>query len=206
MAMGGGLFDPVAAPSFGNLPGSRRELLEAATSIPASTLLLDRDATEKKVKSEPLDSYDVLHFAVHVVVDNDHPDRTALVLAYDPTSMEDGLLQAREIAHLRVRARLVVLSGCNTGSPVFQSSFDNNSLVRSFLFAGAKSVVATLWTIDDTLTAYLMGQFYTYLKQGIDNGTALAQAKRDAMHRYANAGPSFWAGFRLVGNGYEIIK
>jgi CHAT domain-containing protein/tetratricopeptide (TPR) repeat protein len=206
IALRGGLFDPEAAPSFGPLPGSRRELMEAAAAIPSSTLLLDRVATEERIKSEPLDSYAVLHFAVHVVVDNERPDRTALVLTNDPGSTEDGLLQAREIAHLRLRAKLVVLSGCNTGSPVFQSSFDNTSLVRSFLFAGAKSVVATLWSIDDTFTAYLMGQFYAYLKQGMDNGTALEQAKRDAIHQFPNAGPSLWAGFRLVGNGYENIK
>ena len=184
----------------------RRELMDAAAGIPSSTLLLDRVATEERIKSEPLDSYAVLHFAVHVVVDNERPDRTALVLAHDPGSAEDGLLQAREIAHLRLRAKLVVLSGCNTGSPIFQSSFDNASLVRSFLFAGAKSVLATLWPIDDTFAAYLMGQFYAYLTQGMDDGTALEMAKRDAIHKYRNAGPALWAGFRLVGNGYERIK
>ena len=202
----GGLFDPEAAPSFGPLPGSRRELMDAAAGIPGSTLLLDRGATEERIKSEPLDSYAVLHFAVHVVVDNERPDRTALVLARDPGSAEDGLLQAREIAHLRLRAKLVVLSGCNTGSPIFQSSFDNASLVRSFLFAGARSVLATLWPIDDAFAAYLMGQFYAYLTQGMDGGTALEMAKRDAIHKYRNAGPALWAGFRLVGNGYERIK
>ena len=100
----------------------------------------------------------------------------------------------------------MVLSGCNTGSPIFQSSFDNASLVRSFLFAGAKGVVATLWTIDDAFAAYLMGQFYSYLRQGVDDGTALEQAKRDAIHKYGRAGMPLWAGFRLVGNGYENIK
>ena len=201
-----GLFDLEGAPEFWTLPGSRRELMDAATALPGGTLLLDSDATEEKLKSEPLDSYDVLHFAVHVAVDTDHPDRTALILADGPGSTEDGLLQAREIAHLRLGARLVVLSGCNTGSPIFQSSFDNASLVRSFLFAGAKSVLASLWTIDDTFTAHLMGQFYSHLRQGSDAGTALAEAKRDAIHRFGNAGLTQWAGFRLVGNGDEIIK
>jgi CHAT domain-containing protein len=74
------------------------------------------------------------------------------------------------------------------------------------LFAGAKSVLATLWTIDDTFTAYLMGQFYSHLRQGADTGTALAEAKRDAIHKFGNAGLPQWAGFRLVGNGDEIIK
>jgi CHAT domain-containing protein len=180
--------------------------MDAAAALPGGTLLLDRAATEEKLKSVPLYSYDVLHFAVHVAVDSDHPDRTALILADGPGSTEDGLLQAREIAHLRLGARLVVLSGCNTGSPIFQSSFDNASLVRSFLFAGAKSVLASLWTIDDTYTAYLMGQFYSHLRQGADTGTALAEAKRDAIHRFRNAGITQWAGFRLVGNGDEIIK
>ena len=82
-----------------------------AAAIPGSTLLLDRAATEERIKSEPLDSYEVLHFSVHVSVDAEHPDRTGLILADGPGSTEDGLLQAREIAHLRLRAKLVVLSG-----------------------------------------------------------------------------------------------
>src|ERR1035437_4942866 len=194
------------APAFGALPGSRRELMDAASALPGSTLLLDRSATQQRLKSEALDSYEVLHFAVRVAVDTERPDRTALVLADGPGSTEDGLLQAREIAHLRLGARLVVLSGCNTARPVFESSFANASLVRSFLFAGAKSVVATLWTIDDTFTAYLMGQFYAYLGRGSDAGTALEQAKRDAIRRYGNAGMPLWAGFQLVGNGEETME
>jgi hypothetical protein len=201
-----GLFDADGTPAFGTLPGSRRELTDAATALPGSTLLLDRAATEQRLKSEALSSYEVLHFAVHVAVDKERPDRTSLILADGPGSTEDGLLQAREIAHLRLRARLVVLSGCNTGRPVFESSFANASLVRSFLFAGAKSVVATLWTVDDTFSAYLMGQFYGYLGRGADAGTALEQAKRDAIHTYGNSGMSLWAGFQLVGNGEETME
>jgi len=201
-----GLFDPEGTPAFGALPATRRELMDAAAALPDSTLLLGRSATEQQFKSEPLSSYEVLHFAVHVAVDKDRPGRTALVLADGPDSSEDGLLQAREIAHLRLGARLVVLSGCNTGRPVFESSFANASLVRSFLFAGAKSVVATLWTIDDTFTAHLMGQFYGYLGRGSDAGTALELAKRDAIRTYGNAGMPLWAGFQLVGNGDETME
>jgi CHAT domain-containing protein len=70
-----------------------------SAALPGGTLLLDREATEEKLKSETLYSYDVLHFAIHVAVDTDHPDRTALILADGPGSTEDGLLQAREIAN-----------------------------------------------------------------------------------------------------------
>ena len=201
-----GLFDADGVPAFGSLPGTRRELVDAAAALPDSTLLLGRSATEQQLKSEPLSSYEVLHFAVHVAVDKDRPNRTALVLADGRDSSEDGLLQAREIAHFRLGARLVVLSGCNTGRPVFESSFANASLVRSFLFAGAKSVVATLWSIDDTFTAYLMEQFYGYLGQGSDAGAALELAKRNAIHTYGNAGMPLWAGFQLIGNGNETME
>ena len=60
--------------------------------------------------------------------------------------------------------------------------------------------------IDDTFTAYLMGQFYAYLSRGSDAGTALAQAKRDAIHTYGNSGLQLWAGFQLVGNGDETME
>ena len=181
--------------------------MDAAAALPDSTLLLGRSATEQQLKSEPLSSYEVLHFAVHVAVDKDRPDRNALVLADGPDSSEDGLLQAREIAHLRLGARLVVLSGCNTGRPVFESSFANASLVRSFLFAGAKSVVATLWTIDDTFTAYLMGQFYGYLGRGIGrrHGPGASRSATPFIHMGVQGMP-LWAGFQLIGNGDETME
>jgi CHAT domain-containing protein len=204
--MGLGLFDPGGPPEFWSLPNSRRELMAAASALPRSTLLLGGRATEENLKSEPLDSYDVLHFAVHVSVDSKQPDRTALLLADRPGSTEDGLLQAREIAHLRLAAKLVVLSGCDTGRPIFQSSFDNASLVRSFLFAGARSVLATLWPVEDTFATYLVTQFYASLGNGADTAAALASAKREALHKFGIGALPQWAAFTLVGDGNEIIK
>jgi CHAT domain-containing protein/tetratricopeptide (TPR) repeat protein len=203
---GPSLFQSDIAPRFLALPGSRKELMEAAAAIRKSTLLTDSSATEERLKSQPLDAYGVLHFAVHVAVDQNYPERSGLVLAADAKSHEDGLLQAREIAHLRLGADLVVLSGCNTATPIVRGPSADASLVRAFLFAGARSVLATLWPVNDEFAAYFMGRFYSHFAAGADEGLALSLAKRDAINKFGVEGMPLWGGFRLVGDGSRSIN
>jgi CHAT domain-containing protein len=76
------------------------------------------------------------------------------------------------------------------------------SLERAFLLAGAKSVIASLWTADDTYTIALMKRFYQHLIDGYDEGAALQEAKLDLLREFAGqAAPIYWAGFTLVGDG-----
>jgi CHAT domain-containing protein len=75
------------------------------------------------------------------------------------------------------------------------------SLERAFLLAGAKSVIASLWTADDTYTIALMKRLYQHLIDGSDKGAALQQAKVDLLKEFAEAAPVYWAGFTLVGDG-----
>src|SRR5687767_14107329 len=85
-----------------------------------------------------------------------------------PTSSDDGLLQVREIRDLPLRADLVVLSACETGSGKLLGEEGIASLERAFLLAGAKSVVASLWTADDIFTIALMKRFYEHLVEGTE--------------------------------------
>lgn len=196
--------DPVA---FSNLPGSRQEVTSIAGIVPGRTkLLLDSNATESNFKSQPLSDYRVIHLAVHGVASPQFPDRAALVLRNSSASGEDGLLQAREIRDLDLRADLVVLSTCETGSGKLLGEEGIASLERAFLLAGAKSVIASLWTADDTYTIALMKQFYQHLVNGSDKGTALKQAKLDLLKEFGDqALPIYWAGFTLVGDGSSPI-
>jgi DNA polymerase III delta prime subunit len=193
--------------TFPKLPGSKQEVQSIGNIIEGSNkLLLDDDATEAVFKSLPLENYRILHLAVHGVANSAFPDRAALVMGTSPASPDDGLLQVREIRDLPLRADLVVLSACETGSGKLLGAEGIASLERAFLLAGAKSVVASLWTADDIFTIALMKRFYEHLASGVDSGSALRHAKLDLLQQFGDqALPIYWAGFTLVGESSKSI-
>jgi CHAT domain-containing protein len=169
-------------------------------------VLLDKDATEAEFKALPLADFRVIHLAVHGLGNSQFPDRAALILGSSPTIGQDGLLQVREIRDLPLRADLVTLSACDTGNGKLLGGEGIASLERAFLLAGAKSVIASLWTADDTYTIALMKRLYQHLIDGYDKGAALRQAKVDLLKEFAGqADPVYWAGFILVGDGSASI-
>jgi CHAT domain-containing protein len=190
------------AVTFPNLPGSTQEVVEPAGVVRGSKqLLLERDATEAAFKAIPLSDFRILHLAVHGVANTAFPDRAALVLGRSPNSGEGGLLQVREIRDLPLRAELVVLSACDTGSGKLLGQEGIASLERAFLLAGAKAVIA-----DDTFTIALMKRMYEHLAEGAGKGAALRQAKVDLLKEFGDqALPIYWGGFTLVGDGYPGI-
>jgi CHAT domain-containing protein len=201
-----GLFD-VTPVTFSDLPGSKQEVARIAAILPGSKkLLIDASATESNFKALPLGDYRIIHFALHGVGSPQFPDRAALVLGNSEGAGQDGLLQAREIRELPLRADLVILSACDTGSGKLLGEEGIASLERAFLLAGARSVVASLWTADDTYTIGLMKRFYQHLVAGSDEGAALRQAKLDLLKEFGDqALPIYWAGFTLVGDGSTVI-
>jgi len=101
---------------------------------------------------------------------------------------------------------LVTLSACDTGNGRLLGEEGIASLERAFLLAGAKSVIASLWTADDTYTIALMKRLYQHLVDGYDKGSALRQAKLDLLQEFGEqALPVYWAGFTLVGDGSTAI-
>ncbi len=145
--------------------------------------------------------FKIIHLAVHGVSDTTEPDRAALVLAPGNGS-EDGVWQSREITRFRLNADVVVLSACETGSGRLQGQEGVMNLARAFLIAGSRSVVASLWAVDDRSTATLMESFYQHLKTGITVNEALRQAQLDFIKDYGDkAKPNMWAGFEVIGNG-----
>jgi CHAT domain-containing protein len=160
------------------------------------------DATEEAVKSKPLPLYQIIHFATHGVLNTDFPERSALVLGDGPDSPEDGFLQAREIARLPLNAELVTTSACNMALGRSDGAAGETGIIQSFLLAGARTVVASLWGADDNLTSYLMRRFYQHLEEGEDKEAALRNAKLNLIHEFGpQAEPKRWAGFELYGDG-----
>jgi CHAT domain-containing protein len=171
----------------------------ALLSSGAATVLIGAAATEAAIKKLPLQEYHVLHFAVHGVPSTRFPARSALLV--QPADGEDGLLQAREILALRLRAGLVTLSACETGSGSLQEQEGVASLVRPFLAAGARSVVANLWAADDQFSLSLMREFYGALAAGADVGESLRRAKLRMLELFgSDVAPKLWSGLLVYGD------
>ena len=184
-----------------DLPETREEVERIGKIVGRdAVILLGKDATETAFKKEPLDQFRVLHLAVHGFADTQYPERSALVLGTDPKSGDDGLLQVREIIRLRLNAELTTLSACDTGVGKLQGQEGVSNLVEAFLVAGSKSVVASLWSADDTFASALMDRFYQRLGQGEDTSSALRNAKLDLLAKYGDqVRPFYWAAFIAVG-------
>jgi CHAT domain-containing protein len=194
--------------AFPELPGSRQEVVSVAGLMTGEKrVLLGKDATEAEFKALQLANFRLIHLAVHGLGNSEFPDRAALVLGSSPNAGQDGLLQVREIRDLPLRADLVTLSACDTGNGKLLGEEGIASLERAFLLAGAKSVIASLWTADDTYTIALMNRLYEHLTAGLDKGTALRQAKLDLLQQFGEqALPLYWAGFTLAGDGSSAVS
>jgi CHAT domain-containing protein len=190
-----------------DLPQTREEVEEIGKIVGRdAVILLGKDATETAFKKQPLDQFRVLHLAVHGFADTQYPERSSLVLGTDPKSGDDGLLQVREIVRLRLNAELTTLSACDTGVGKLQGQEGVSNLVEAFLVAGSKSVVASLWSADDTFASALMDRFYQRLGEGEDTSSALRSAKLDLLTKYGGqVSPFYWAAFVAVGETSTLI-
>jgi CHAT domain-containing protein len=185
------------------LPYTRTEVMNigALFSDSQRKIFLGAEANEPNVKSAPLAKYRYVHFAAHGLVDEDVPSRSGVFLSMMGNEKEDGILQISEIMRLKLNSDLVTLSACRTGLGKVVGGEGVLGLTRAFLYAGSRSVVASLWNVNDTATAELMKAFYTNLKKGEAKDEALRQAKltllkgRPAHWRH----PYYWAPFVLVG-------
>src|SRR6266850_2437877 len=193
--------------SLYDLPQTREEVIEVNNIVGKNgVLLLGVDATETAFKSEPLEDFKIIHLAAHGFADTQFPERSGLVLGVDANSHDDGLLQLHEIIRLRFNADLVTLSACNTGVGKLQGEEGVTNLVEAFLVSGAKAVVASLWSADDTYTLDLMERFYTHIAEGQDKAAALRQAKLDLLAKYGRqVPPYYWGAFVLLGDGGSPI-
>ena len=170
----------------------------------ASTVLIGTAASEDAVKRQPLADYQVLHLAAHGIPSSRFPARAGLLL--HPGGTDDGMLQAREILWLPLRATLVTLSACDTGSGSVHGQDGPASLVRPFLAAGARTVVANLWAADDDFSLALMREFYRRLGDGRDVAEALRDAKRHLLKTFGpRATPRLWSGVLAYGDGRGVV-
>ena len=186
---------------------AREEIAGAAKALGRDSVELDgAAASEAALKALALGDFKIIHIAAHGIANDAEPDRAALLLAPGNDS-EDGLWQSREIRQTRLNADLVVLSACDTGTGRLEGQEGIMNLARAFLIAGAKSVVASLWQVDDRSTATLMNFFYEHLAAGLEVREALRQGQLDFTKEFGDkAQPYYWAGFEVVGDGTRRIN
>ncbi len=159
-----------------------------------SKVLLGKEANEAAVRQHG-GGFRYIHFATHGLFNPEAPLKSALLLARDAGS--DGLLTVDKVYSMRLDADLVTLSACETGLGKIASGDDVVGLSRGFLYAGSRSIVASLWKVDDLATSRLMQRFYDHLERG-NKRDALRQAQRETMKEYPH--PFFWAAFQLTGS------
>jgi CHAT domain-containing protein len=172
---------------------------------PGSRLFTGEEASEQRAKTEQLNRFRVIHFATHGLISQQAPLRSALVLAAGKAGGEDGFLQAREVCQLRLSCDLVVLSACRTARGRVLSGEGVEGLASAFFYAGAKSVVASLWDVTDAGTATFMTSFYDHLAKGRSKSEALREAKLDLLRNPETAQPRHWSPFVLIGEGTRMV-
>ena len=191
----------LAAPDFAGrfkpLPFSLEEAEAVARLAPPGWNLLatGRQATRATAIHSSMGLYNYLHFATHGWL-RDRPDLSGIALSFrdEQGRPQDGFLRAFEIYDLDLSAELVVLSACETALGA-----ERGGLVRAFLQAGSRRVVATLWKVPDHSTPKIMESFYQgLLRQGMTPSAALQQAQIQMLDSRWKA-PHYWAGFVLQG-------
>lgn len=187
--------------SNGGLPrlsASATEVREAVRHWPRSQALLGADASESNLKAIRLDQYRLVHFATHAQVDERAPGRSAIALAAGHGN--DGFVTSADLGSLRLDADLVMLSGCSTALGLIVGGEGILGLTGPLLQAGAHSVVATLWPVNDVASSEFVKRFYGFLASGVAATDALRLAQLDAVQR--GVPPRDWAAFVLSGDGF----
>lgn len=180
----------------GSLPNAELEAAAVAQSF-GTEPLLGQQATESQLWQQA-DAVDVLHLAAHGVYNPFNPFFSRLELARD--DLTDGYWEVHEILALNLAgAPLVVLSACETAVGEQNRGDEIVSMTRSFLYAGASSVVSSLWQIDDHASAELMTAFYRSLRTGMTTAEALRAAQLVIAKKEQWQSPYYWAAFSLHG-------
>jgi CHAT domain-containing protein/tetratricopeptide (TPR) repeat protein len=149
-----------------------------------------------------LGDYQIVHFATHGLINNQHPDLSGVVLSLvdEQGKAQNGFLRLYDIYNLKLNADLVVLSACQTALGKEIKGEGLIGLTRGFMYAGAPRVVATLWRIDDRASADMMRRFYeAMLKDGLRPTAALRAAQISMLRDRRWHSPHFWAPFTLQG-------
>ena len=171
-------------------PSIREEIQSVAMTLPDAEVFLGAKATARVLREKGVRS-GLIHIATHGFFRQDSP-------IFSGVRMGDTFLTVCDLYRLRLPAEQITLSGCSTGVNVVAAGDELIGLVRGLLFAGARSVLLTLWDVNDSSMATFMKLFYRSLFQGSNRARALQHAMHQLREQYPH--PYYWAPLVLVGN------
>ena len=189
------------------LPFAKREVM-AISNLLDGEEATGSSASETNLKTKAA-SFNILHLATHAIIDEENPLYSKLILSIgDSAANEDGELHSFEIYGMKLNCALVTLSACNTGTGKYLDGEGIFSLGRSFLLAGAESVLTSLWEVSDQSTSQIMESFYTNIKKGATSPEALRKAKLNYLKTSdrLTANPHYWAGFVYIGQSEKVFN
>lgn len=185
------------------LPNSGEEVYAIQKIVDGDVFYHDV-ATEDAFTANAAD-YRLLHLSTHGKANDKVGDYSYLVFTEQKDSIENELLYVWDLYNLQLNADMVVLSACETGIGELQKGEGIISLARGFTYAGAKSIITSMWSVKDETTKDLMILFYQNLQQGMTKDAALCQAKLQYINELAPqeqkmAHPFYWSGFIGIGD------
>lgn len=183
------------------LAGAKDEVKGISRFIEADPFI-DQFAQESVFKENAAE-FDVLHLAMHTIINDSLPMFSKLVFSKpDPNSSEDGYLNTWEIYNMKLKARMAVLSACETGTGKLQKGEGVMSMARGLIYAGCPSIVMTLWKVDDKSGVKIMADFYSFLSKGKRKDIALRMAKLKHFESSdpLTSHPHYWLGYVSIGN------
>jgi CHAT domain-containing protein len=192
------------AANLGRLPHTANEADRITRAVPDGDFVkhVGFDANREAALDPELSNYRIIHFATHAKFDETEPGLSGLIFSRfdDQGQARDGFVRLHDIYDLRLPAELVVLSACDTALGEEIEGEGIVGIVRGFMYAGSKRVVASLWQVADAATSELMNRFYVeMLTNGLAPSDALRRAQLHIMSQRKWHHPYYWAAFSFQG-------
>ncbi|MDM8003778.1 MAG: CHAT domain-containing protein [Bacteroidota bacterium] len=203
----GMVLDDTLMASWPGMKGGIRDLpnaiLEAEDAVRqcGGTAFLGEDALESTFKAEAR-NYDIIHLSMHTLVDDRQPAFSKMLFSPGDKQGNDGMLNTYEVYSLPLRAMMVVLTSCNTGTGMLVNGEGILSLARGFLYAGSRSAVMSMWEVEDSSSPEVIRGFYKNLRSGQAKSSALRSARIRFLSTadQARSHPYFWSALVIYGD------
>jgi len=181
------------------------EEVRTAVDLCGGKAMLGSEATESSYKNAA-PGYDIIHMAMHTLLDDENPLYSKMIFSEKPGSPDDGLLNTYEVYNVPLKARMVVLSSCNTGSGKLTSGEGIQSLARGFISSGSKSVLMSLWEVEDYAGSEVVKMFYKNITRGKTKSQALRKARLDFLKvaDQRRSHPYFWSTMVVYGDDSSL--
>ncbi|MEQ9441432.1 MAG: CHAT domain-containing tetratricopeptide repeat protein [Cyclobacteriaceae bacterium] len=189
---------------YASLGGAEKEVRYIKEKFPQAQIFLNAEATETHFKQQAPEA-DILHIATHGMADLENPFASQFV--FYPEGKEDGAFHLYELYNTPLKAKVLLLSACESGVGKHYAGEGNFSLARSFIYAGCKSVVMSLWQVNDIITEQMIKGIYNQLANQQTVSKSLRSTKLAMIEEGMYAHPQCWAGMVPLGNvSLEVPK